>query len=119
MRKIKLGGREIKMIGSPITPLFYKREFNQSLSGDLMVLQTIEQNPAIFDDINLLQMIWAMEKTTNMGKLEDFESWLLEFENMDLMAVAEDVINEAMNATFCESKDHKEKTKPKGKQKAK
>lgn len=108
MKKIELGGREITLVGSPMTPFFYKRAFNQSLSGDLMKMQDLSEDKSLFDDINILQMIWAMEKTAKMGKLIDFESWLAEFEYLDLTDVLDDTVDEAMRATFCEAKDHQE-----------
>lgn len=101
MKTIKLGNREITIVGSPMTPYFYKKEFNQSFSGDLLKMQELQFDQSSLDDINLLQMVWAMEKTAKMGKdMKDFENWLAEFEFIDLSEVITDVIEEAMNATF-------------------
>lgn len=100
MRKITLGGREITIVGSPMTPFFYKKEFRQSLSGDVMAMAGVDNDYSLIDDVNLLQMIWAMEKTAKMGQLITFEQWLSEFESLDLFEVMADVINEAMESTF-------------------
>lgn len=101
MKTIKLGNREITMVGSPMTPFFYKKAFKQSLSGDILDLQGYVNDPSRFDDINILQMIWAMEYTYKMGKnIKDFEGWLAEFEYFDITDVVEEVFDEAMNATF-------------------
>lgn len=101
MKTIKLGNKEITIVGSPMTPYFYKKSFNQSFSGDLMNLQGFEEDNSKFDDVNILQMIWAMECTHKMGKdIKDFEGWLAEFEYFDLTEVISDVVDEAMNATF-------------------
>ena len=88
-----------------MTPFFYKRAFKQSLSGDLMEMEGFEEDKTKFDDINILQMIWAMEYTHRMGQgMKDFEGWLAEFEYLDLSEVIGDVFEEVMNATF-HSKD--------------
>lgn len=101
MKTIKLGDREITIVGSPMTPYFYKKEFGQSFSSDLLKMQALAYDNTALDDINLLQMIWAMEKTAKMGKgMKDFENWLAEFEFINLSEVITDVIEEAMNATF-------------------
>lgn len=101
MKTIKLGNKEITIVGSPMTPYFYKKAFNQSFSGDLMGLKELEEDQTKFDDINFLQMIWAMECTYKMGKdMKDFEGWLAEFEYFDLTEVISDVFEEATNATF-------------------
>lgn len=103
MKTIKLGNREITMVGSPMTPYFYKKAFNQSFSGDILAMEVLKDDKSKFDDINLLQMIWAMECTYKMGKdIKDFEGWLAEFEYMNLSEVVTDVFEEAKNATFRE-----------------
>lgn len=103
MKTIKLGNREITMVGSPMTPYFYKKAFNQSFSGDILAMGDLKDDKSKFDDINLLQMIWAMECTYKMGKdIKDFEGWLAEFEYMNLSEVVTDVFEEAKNATFRE-----------------
>lgn len=101
MKTIKLGNREITIVGSPLTPYFYKKAFNQSFSGDLLAMQSISTDQSKLDDINMLQMVWAMEYTYKMGKnIKDFEGWLAEFEYLDISVIIDDVIEEAMNATF-------------------
>lgn len=99
MRIIELGGREVRIKGSPMTPYFYKKAFGQSLSGDLAAMVGIEEDPSKLDDINLLQMIWAMEKTVDRN-IKPFENWLADFEYLNLDDVIADVVEEAMNATF-------------------
>lgn len=99
MKIINLGGREIKIMGSPITPFYYKQEFKQSLSGDLMAMKDLNKDISKFDDINLLQMVWAMEKTTNKD-IKPFKDWLNDFEYLDLGDIIEVVAEEATNATF-------------------
>lgn len=99
MKIIELGGREIKIMGSPMTPFYYKQAFNQSFSGDLADMGEMSDDPSKFDDINLLQMIWAMEKTTNKN-IKPFKNWLEDFEYLNLDDVIADVTGEAMNATF-------------------
>lgn len=105
MRVIDIGGKEIQMKGSPMTPFYYKKAFNQSFSGDLAALSCMDGDLAQFDDINMLQMIWAMEVTAKGGKIDlPFEKWLEQFEYMDLTELMADVAEEAMDATFRDSK---------------
>lgn len=99
LKIIELGGREIKITGSPMTPYFYKREFGQSFSGDLIAMQEMNKDKSKFDDINLLQMIWAMERTANKD-IKPFVNWLADFEYLNLDDVMAEVVEEAMNATF-------------------
>ena len=99
MKIIELGGREIKIMGSPMTPYFYKKEFGQSFSGDLMAMQEMNKDQSKFDDINLLQMIWAMERTANKD-IKPFVNWLADFEYLNLDDVLGDVVEEATDATF-------------------
>lgn len=107
MRIIELGGREVRIKGSPMTPYFYKKAFGQSLSGDLMAMEGVEEDRSKFDDVNILQMIWAMEKTVDRN-IKPFEKWLEDFEYLNLDDVLADVVEEAMNATFRD----KQKQKP-------
>lgn len=101
MKTITLGGREITLVGSPLTPYFYKKAFGQSFSGDFLAMQEVELDQSKFDDVNLLQMVWAMEYTAKMGKgMKDFESWLADFEYLDLSHTMTEIAEEAMSATF-------------------
>ncbi len=106
MKQITLGNREITLVGSPMTPFYYKRAFKQSLTGDFLAMQGMEKDQSKFDDINILQMIWALENTYKMGKLKNFEDWLLDFEYFDLSQAMLEISEEIMNATFRETKDH-------------
>lgn len=99
MRNIELGNREIKIHASPLTPYIYKKNFNQTFSSDLIELSQIQDDMTKLDDVNVLQMIWAMEKTDN-NRIDDFETWLSKLEKVDLGEVIQDVTEEAMNATF-------------------
>lgn len=116
MKRIKLGNREINIQASPMTLVYYKREFGQSFSGDLLEFQTIfvTGDQKKFDDVNLLQMIWAMEKTARGGKQIDFDTWLGQFEYLNLTEVYAEVTEVAMDATFREAPEE-EKPKPKKK----
>lgn len=110
MRIINLGGREIKITGSPMTPFYYKKAFKQSFSGDLAALAEMGEDLSRFDDINMLQMIWAMELTSKQGRdMEPFEKWLSHFDYLDLEESMEGVVEEAMNATFRDNKNDNKK----------
>lgn len=106
MKRIKLGDREIDIQASPLTLLYYKKEFGQSFSSDL--LEMLGEGARV-DDVNLLQMAWAMEKTANEGKLVDFESWLKQFEYVDLLSgVAVEITGVAWDAAFRTAKKQEE-----------
>lgn len=91
-----------------MTPFYYKKAFKQSLSGDLTAMAELENDLSKFDDINILQMIWAMEATAKMGRdMDPFENWLSSFEYLDLEKVIKDVVEEAMDATFRNRKSAK------------
>ena len=120
MKRIKLGDREVNIQASPMTLVFYKREFGQSFSGDLLDMQSlyVTGDQKTFDDVNLLQMIWAMEKTVKGGNQTDFITWLGQFEWFNLADVMADVLEEGRNATFREPpapEEEEPKQKPKSK----
>lgn len=105
MKTISFGNREITIVGSPMTPFFYKKAFNQSFTGDLAAMDGIEKDYSKLDDINILQIIWAMECTAKMGKdIKDFEGWLADFDWIDITESLDEIFDEAMNATFRERK---------------
>ncbi len=99
MKKIKLGDKDVAIMATPFTPYIYKKNFGQSFTGDLLKLQSMGEDISNFDDVNTLQLIWAMAKTAD-NNLEDFESWLKELNHLDIFEPLEDVINEGLNATF-------------------
>lgn len=111
MRTIKLGSRDVKLVGSPMTPFFYKQAFKQSMTGDLMAMDNVDKDGSKFDDINILQMVWALEKTAHTGKLDGFEEWLSGFEYIDLTDVLEEVMDEVTRATFRSQEIQQAKTK--------
>ncbi len=83
MREVKIGGKNYRVVASPITLFFYKKEFKTDLIGDMMSFQSLEDDITTFDSTILLQMAWAMAKTANNGKLVNFEQWLGELEYID------------------------------------
>ena len=108
MRTIKLGNREINIEGSAMTPYFYKKEFKQSFSGDLIKLQLLEIDNSLIDDINVLQMIWAMEKTSDTTKpMKGFETWLSELGPINIINIIKDIAEVAADAVFHRSETSK------------
>jgi len=84
MRSVTIGGNEYKVVASPITLYFYKKEFKRALLGDLMSLSQLEDDPTAFDDMLILQLAWAMIKTAKMGReFSNFEQWLASLEYVD------------------------------------
>lgn len=99
MRIIKLADKEVKIMGTPMTAYLYKKEFAQTLSGDLIAMRNLEDDPNYFDDVNILQMIWAMAKTCDKN-IKPFINWLEELDGIDISEIVNDVMEEATNACF-------------------
>ncbi len=84
MRNINIGGKKYKVVASPITLFFYKKEFKSDLLGDLISLRDLESDPSGFDGMLILQFAWAMIKTGKLGaSFSSFEQWLKELEYVD------------------------------------
>lgn len=99
MRIIKLDDKELKIMGTPMTAYWYKKEFAQTLSGDLISMRNLEEDPSYFDDVNILQMIWAMAKTCDKN-IKPFINWLEDLDGIDITEIVNDVMEEATNACF-------------------
>ena len=102
MREIIIGDKEYKVVASPITLFFYKKEFKTDLLGDYMKLQELETNVGAFDGVSILQMAWAMVKTAKAGQIVDFEQWLngLEYVNFEDDRMMAEIIEEATQGFF-------------------
>lgn len=84
MRDIKIGDKTVRVTASPVTLFIYKKEFGTDLVGDLIGLQTLENDPSTMDSTKFLQMAWAMAKTANLpDSFPDFVTWLNEFGYVD------------------------------------
>lgn len=105
MRTIRLGDRQVEMTGSALTPFFYAQEFGRPLTLDSAFLASIEtpEQVAELDDvfiITILRIVWAMEKTTELGRLTDFQSWLVTLgEQVDLLTPLDQIKAEVLGAT--------------------
>ena len=103
MRAVNIGGIDYKVVASPITLYFYKKEFKRALLGDLMSLQGLEEDPTAFDDMLILQLAWAMIKTAKMGReFPSFEQWLasLEYINFEDTEMIYAIVEEAREGFF-------------------
>lgn len=106
MRKINIGGKEYKVVASPMTLYFYKKEFKRDLLGDLFGLLEMRNNASAFDGVGVLQMAWAMIKTAKGGQLLGFEQWMNELEYVDFNdeSLIADVMEEAQQEFFREER---------------
>ena len=99
MKEITIGGKKIKVGGTPLALFFYRQEFNADLIGDFTAQQEAKDDITKFDSVQVLQMIWAMNKTTNPTNFPDFYSWLTSLESFDIgdekmmTAVVEEIEN--------------------------
>jgi len=102
MREIKIGNKDYKVVASPITLFFYKKEFKTDLLGDLMSFQKLENDVSAFDSVIVLQMAWAMIKTASAGQIVNFEQWLnsLEYVSFEDSEMMTNVIEEATDGFF-------------------
>lgn len=102
MREVKIGDKDYKVVASPITLFFYKKEFKKDLIGDLMGFQSLAEDTTTFDSITILQMAWAMIKTAKAGQMVGFEQWLnsLEYVNFEDSEMMTNVIEEATEGFF-------------------
>ncbi len=84
MREIKIGNKEIRVRATPLTLLFYKKEFKKDMLADMIKLSEVAEDPTQFDGLLLMQITWAMAKTNKFGKdFPSFEKWLSELEYAD------------------------------------
>ncbi|WP_130807646.1 hypothetical protein [Senegalia massiliensis] len=113
MRNVKIGEKEYKLAGGPMTLYFYKKEFKEDLIGNLMKFSEMEEDPSKLDSIIVLQMAWAMHKTAKTGQLISFEQWMesleyVDFEDPDMML---NIITEAQESFFRGGQGKVEQTK--------
>ena len=102
MREINIGGKDFRVVASPITLFFYKKEFKRDLLGEMMGFEKMENDVSNFDGLVILQMAWAMIKTANNGRLEGFEQWLgkLEYVDFEDTQMILDIVDEARENFF-------------------
>ena len=110
MREVNIGGKDYKVVASPITLFFYKKEFKSDLLGDLMTLRGLENNPEAFDGELILRFAWAMIKTAKLGMpFPTFEQWLasLEYINFEDTEMILNIVEEAQEGFFRGNKQSK------------
>lgn len=116
MRAVLLDSDLVMIKGSPMTLLYYKREFDRSMNEDFILFATKANTGSELEDddfLMVLQMIWAMAKTAADGQLVNFDRWLESFEDIDLKDYLSDVVTEAMHATYVgDKKKDKARTEP-------
>jgi hypothetical protein len=103
MREVNIGGKDYKVVASPITLFFYKKEFKSDLLGDLMSLRGLEYDPEAFDGELILRFAWAMIKTAKLGMpFPTFEQWLasLEYVNFEDTEMILNIVEEAQEGFF-------------------
>lgn len=120
MRTIQLGNRRVAMTGSALTPFFYQKEFGRSLTLDAALIAVLVETDKVneIDDLailSVLRMAWAMEKTTKLGRLIDFESWLVTLgEEVDLLTSLAAITKEVAGATNYVAPDYKQEQEQEG-----
>ena len=75
MIRADIWGREVRMQGSPLTYLHYKREFGGDLGTDLTAVYAAGSA----DTETMLRFAWAMAKTDDPS-ISPYEVWLSEFD---------------------------------------
>ncbi len=104
MRDIIIGDAKMRVRATPLALLYYKQEFKADMVSDLLTMQGMATDPAQFDSLAFLQIIWAMAKAAvAFGKpFPSFAEWvasleLFDFADQDLMIA---VMDEAIDGFF-------------------
>lgn len=103
MRAIYLEDNLVLIKGSPLTSLYYKREFNRRLHEDLFSFINKSETGTPLEEqdyLNAMQIVWALAKTAADSKLVNFDRWLEGFTDLNLSESIADVVTEALNATY-------------------
>lgn len=116
MRNVNIGGIEYRIMATPITLYYYKKEFHTDLIGDFLPMQNMSIDTSAFDSMVFLQMAWAMIKTAG-EKIPTLEQWIVslpyvdfEDENMILS-----IIQEAQEGFFRSREQTQEESKKESK----
>ena len=101
MRNVKIGGIEYRVMATPITLFYYKKEFHKDLISDFLPMQNMETDLSTFDGMVFLQMAWAMIKTAG-EKLPTLEQWIasLPYVNFEDEEMVLGIIQEAQEGFF-------------------
>lgn len=94
MRRGTFWGREVEMQGSPLTYLYYKREFGGDLGTDLVAVYS----KGASDVETMLRFCWAMCKTHDTST-STYEEWLSEFDPDEFSALEPPV--EVIDSAIC------------------
>lgn len=80
MREIKIGETTYGVRATTLALLFYKQEFKTSLLTDyVQASQARDSNGGMFDEVILMQIMWAMHKADKLPeKTPGFMAWLEE-----------------------------------------
>lgn len=104
MREITIDGKQVRVRANPLALLYYKQEFKADLMGDLSKWQNVANDPASFDSIAFLQVVWAMAKagSTKPTEFPSFATWLGTLESFDFNdeTMLSQVTDEAIDGFF-------------------
>jgi hypothetical protein len=104
MREIKIGEKIYGVRATTLALLFYKQEFKHSLLTDYVkASQEAQDNGGIFDEVILLQLLWAMHKADGLPeKVSGFDSWIETLGNINFgdPALYKNIIEEAADGFF-------------------
>lgn len=104
MREIKIGEKTIRVRATPLALLYYKQEFKSDLVGNMIKMQGIEKDPAQFDSVLIMQVIWAMAKADSGpgSQFPSFEKWVSGLDSFDVSdpELINNVLDEASDGFF-------------------
>lgn len=97
------GGREIKLAANAATPLRYKQLFGQDLLRVFQQSTKTEEDGMLLADI-VAQLAFIMNRQAegvnlNAASMDDFYSWLEDFESMDFVLAGQEIINAYLAST--------------------
>ena len=112
MRELELFGTQLQIQGSPLTLMFYQKEFGTDLVQDWFDEKSLTK---CMNSITLLQVAWAMNKTADLS-VPTFNQWLCQFEDFSLAGIFDEGswarrVDEAVAAELFRERKTKKSTK--------
>lgn len=104
MRSIKIGEKTYGVRATTLALLFYKQEFHRPLLTDYVNgAKEAESNGGMYDEILLLQIMWAMHKADRLPeKTPSFIDWISEIEGFNFSdpEIYQSILGEAGEGFF-------------------
>lgn len=112
-KTVKIGEKEVQMRSSAATAIRYRNIFHGDIMKELMEINTEKIDMAVIEKIQKLGFVMA--KTAAGAKMaalteDDYFEWLDQFDNMELMKAAKDIVMVYLGGKVSESELKKTET---------